>query len=252
MRASYPRQRALIENNDKYMGIQALDDLTHFLNYRRVYTEPQRHYQSFSQFWLLMKISNFEPGSVFLKTADHCVEISGSVFLFIPAFTYVEWLFMPGVYEYEAYSSYEVVSDELPRACVLFPYEDNCRITGYADIVDLLRGAEDSQLEDETSSYVVEKTKSFLDRFFYENLSFEEIAKDLHIPYSTMAMGFKKHFGLPPIAYRNILRTFEAYRLIRNGETVTRAGLEAGFTGLTQYNQNFHRVFGAPPSSFLT
>ncbi len=248
-----PLEEVLVHNSEKYMGAIPLDDTTFYLKYRRNIVAPESRHQCFSKFWILIRIPPAQTGKVLFRFADQYISVSPPIVFFIPAFTPVEWLYYPGVYEYEAYSSYTGMDDGLPKHPLCFPYERYTEIRGYNDIVDLLRQRDHLDLSlRRTRSYAAERAKGFLDRYFAEGLSFEEICNDIRLSHRTMGREFKNYYGLTPVAYRNVLRTFEAFRLLRNGESVTQAGLMAGFSGMTQYNDHFHRVFGVSPRHFVS
>lgn len=245
-------EKPLIQTPRKYMSITSLDEIVSFLKYRRVVSQPERLDQSFSRMWYLFRVTSFEKNKVYCRFGDKFVHIYSPGFLFIPAFTHAEWHFQPGVYEYEAYTSYVDVHDGLPAHPIFFPYERYQDIQGYNDVADYLSRIDRPDLSlRRKRSYPAEKTKLFLDQYYTEDIGFDEIAKELKLPRSTMSRSFKKFYRISPVAYRNILRTWEAMRLIRNHVTVTQAAAESGFTSMTQYNQHFHRLFDAPPSSFL-
>ena len=245
-------EKPVIQKPGDYMGITTLDDNIDQVRRRRIFKTKCLLYQSVSHFWTLFKIKRFSPDTFYARFPNGHVRISGSIYLYLPAFTPVEWSYMPGAHEYEAFTSFAPADPAFPEHPFIFPAQDEDIITDYNSVADLLRRYKHhNKFEQGGRSYVAEKTKLFLDQYFSEHLSFKNIADDIDIPYSTMTAGFKQYYGTTPIQYRNILRTFEAMRLIKNGDTVTKAGMQAGFTGMTQYNQNFHRIFGVPPSVFL-
>ncbi|HOO81017.1 MAG TPA: helix-turn-helix domain-containing protein [Alphaproteobacteria bacterium] len=244
-------EKPLIQTSRKYMSVTPLDDVTSWLKYRRVIAQPEQHDQSFSKMWFLFRITDFEKNKVYCRLGDKFIHVYSPSFFFIPAFMHAKWHFQPGIYEYEAYTSYADVHDELPARPIFFPYDRYQDIQSYSAVVNLLNGINGPEISlRRKQSYAAEKTKLFLDLYYTEDVGFDDIAKELKLPRSTMSRSFQKFYRITPIAYRNILRTWEAMRLIRNDISVTQAAMDAGFTSLTQYNQHFHHVFDAPPSSF--
>ena len=226
------------------------DRITHMRRWRS-FESFSKLPQSYSKFWILFRTHNYPKHKVFAKLGNCVLEVHGNSYIYMPAFTLAEWWFLPGSYECEAFTSYAVGDSALPDYPLIFPACPNEDIQSYSNIADLLKRYDQPNiLEKQKPSYVAERTKLFLDDYFAEPLCMNEIAHELRMSYATMRLGFKKYYGVPPIAYRNVLRTFEALRLIKNNETVTQAGIAAGFTGLTQFNQHFHRVLGGSPSLF--
>jgi AraC-like DNA-binding protein len=167
----------------------------------------------------------------------------------MPSNTLIEWNFRPGIYTYESFTSFKPIELTVPQYPVVIPFSTPRELARYQDIMDLLIQA---GLRDMPSnahlSYVPGKVKNFLDQHFTEDIPLSKITKDLRMSHMTMTSKFKAHFGVTPVQYRNALRTFEAKRLLRENHSVTQAGLMAGFTSMTQYNQHFHSTFNHPPS----
>ncbi|MCS5596620.1 MAG: AraC family transcriptional regulator [Alphaproteobacteria bacterium] len=242
----------IINQPDNFMGMAALDGDLQYYYRRRLHSTAKVMRQTYAQYWILLRFHNCPKGALTLRLDHHITPAEGSFYLYIPARSYAEWHIRPHLSEYETYISFTPADECFPTVPTIFPCHDFAPLTSYDDIANLFMAQRTHHPElQNDASYVSSKTKRFLDRYFREDLSFEHIATDLNMGYSTMAMGFKKDYGIAPVQYRNILRTFEAMRLIKNGHNVTQAGLEAGFTSLAQYNVHFHRNLGVPPSTFV-
>jgi len=245
------KSRPIIDKTGDYMGAVSLHSDLDYVIRRRSFTEDTKLKQALSGFWTLFRIRDFQPHSFGMKFTNVSIEISGNAYIYFPANTFVEWNFKPGTYEYEAFTSFMPADKCFPQTPIVFPYDSPHDIHNYQVVADLLLNMREQNIGIISQpSYVGHKTKAFLDSYFTENISFDDMAKELKIPYSTMSSGFKSSYGVQPVAYRNILRTFEAMRLIKNNVSITQAGLQAGFGGITQYNQHFHDSFGVPPSAF--
>ena len=134
---------------------------------------------------------------------------------------------------------------------LLFQFDKPDIIRGADDICTLLKRHRDSEIAVvRARSYVADKTKLFLENNYTENLSFEDVAKELNFSVSTMTHTFKNYFGIPPIQYRSMLRTYQALHHITEGLSVTDAGYMAGVGSLTQYNDHFLKNLGVSPSTF--
>ena len=134
----------------------------------------------------------------------------------------------------------------------MFPFEKSHPLQGYDDIANLLSAYKDApSVRSKKSCAHAEKTKRFVDDFFIEDIPLSEMAQELRVAQSTMTINFKNQYGIPPVQYRNILRTFESMHLIREGRSVTAAGFDSGFQSLAQYSVHFKRHFLMPPSQFM-
>lgn len=244
--------KPVVVTRDNYMGALSLEDGLDCLIRRRFFHEEAVQLkQVFANFWLLLRFHDYAPGMFRARFETGCISPSGSFYVYVPPCSFSDWFLGKGVHEYEMYLSFRPPEPFFPYTPTVFPYDQVKDIKGYDDIVGILAGCRfDDHYSGRAQSYVVGRTKKFLDQYFAEDLSFDEIASTLKIPYSTMAAAFKNHYGIPAVKYRNNLRTFEALRLIRFGKNVTESCLEAGFTSATQYNEHFHTHLGAPPSMF--
>ena len=62
---------------------------------------------------------------------------------------------------------------------------------------------------------------------------------------------FKKHMGLPPLRYVNIMRIGEAKRLLSNsGLNVSDVAMQVGFNDLSSFCKQFRRFTGMAPTHF--
>lgn len=236
---------------DRFMAKRKLEDGIDYLLRRKVNFKEDSHQQAYPKFWLLLRANNFTPKRFLLKLGNTVSAPSGSFYIFLPANTLSHWVLKPGIFDYETFISFRPADKNLPQYPVIFPFEKAHDINRYDDVVDLLRPySHGDYVQYSPPSYLADKTKIFIDNYFTESINVKDMAKELHIPESSMTISFKDKFGIPPVQYRNILRTFESMRLVKEGRTITNAGFDAGFQSLAQYNVHFKRHFNVPPSRF--
>lgn len=246
---SYPD--LIVSSDENYIETHMLESGLEYALRRKNFKTGRILNQSFSNYWMLLRFQNYTCGQWRLFLEDSFTNISGSVYVYIPANILASWYIQSGTHQYETYLSHYPQTKDLPNEPLIFAADTGYKIQSYEDIVNLISANKDQTIPHYRKRlYVADKTKHFLDQYFAEELSFSQIAQELNIAKSSMTIGFKNYFGIAPIQYRNILRTFEAIRLIRTGMKVTDAGYQAGFKSLAQYNVHVHRNLGVAPSAF--
>ena len=242
----------VINDTDNFLASKTVDsDVGCFFRHKFL-ANDLLSVQAYSNFWCLARFIDYVPGVYKIRLGQKVFEPSGSFYVYAPLFTLAEIFFKSGWHKYEMLSSFKLPDPCFPKYPVIFSCEENVELQSYADIADLFHRSDvENRLIVTSAPYVPTSAKSLLDRYFREDVSISDFAKDLKMSHMTMTAGFKKQHGVTPVQYRNVLRTFEAMRLLKEKKSVTQAGLMAGFKGLTQYNQHFHRTFGVKPSAFL-
>lgn len=90
---------------------------------------------------------------------------------------------------------------------------------------------------------------SWLRKNYKEPLQVDELAKKVNMATSTFHRHFKQITTLSPLQYQKRLRLYEAQRLMLvENEYASRACLAVGYESPTQFNREYKRLFGEPPS----
>lgn len=84
-----------------------------------------------------------------------------------------------------------------------------------------------------------------------KNLSNEHLAHEVGISEVQLRRVFKGAVGVPIRRYRLWHRLFVVLRLMGEGQSLTNAALESGFSDSSHFNHVFRDVFGVNPSSVL-
>ena len=90
---------------------------------------------------------------------------------------------------------------------------------------------------------------SWLRNNYREPLQVDELAKKANMATSTFHRHFKQITTLSPLQYQKRLRLYEAQRLMLvENEYASNACLAVGYESPTQFNREYKRLFGEPPS----
>lgn len=108
----------------------------------------------------------------------------------------------------------------------------------------------------ETSSEdieILEALEAFLKRepmHLDPNLTLSRLARRLHLPEKRLSMAVNRATGANVSRYVNTWRVRHACKLIEDGATVTDAMLDSGFNTKSNFNREFLRETGVPPSQW--
>lgn len=95
----------------------------------------------------------------------------------------------------------------------------------------------------------IAKAIAWLRNNYKEPLQVDELAKKVNMAPSTFHRHFKQITTLSPLQYQKRLRLYEAQRLMLvENEYASSACLAVGYESPTQFNREYKRLFGEPPS----
>ena len=84
---------------------------------------------------------------------------------------------------------------------------------------------------------------------YAKNESAEELSARFHLSESQLRRKFVAAYGMPPIAYRNTLRSrIGAELLLRTDCSVGEISEQLGFSSPSEFYRCFHKLYGCPPS----
>jgi AraC-like DNA-binding protein len=205
----------------------------------------------FTDHWMLW-FGNPPSASVYLKHQGQWIEVSGPSGLFIPPFSMLQWKIHPGNYEWVGFS-WELKTSSLPSEAFVFSQNIRNPLNSLEEILQYIQSIEDRHgiIHDDSPSAVSSKAKKYIDSHFKDSKKFEEIAKQLRIPHSTLTHYFKKSFGLSPSEYRKRLRAAESLRLlIGNKQNTTEAYTQSGFQDYSRFFRNIKNTYGRSPTKY--
>ena len=98
---------------------------------------------------------------------------------------------------------------------------------------------------------IVERTVQYIDVYFTEDISMEELAGKLHVHPSHLMRVFKKEQGITISQYRNSRRIKEAKELIQYSNlSMTDIAIMVGFGNSQYFSKFFKEAEGATPLEF--
>lgn len=98
---------------------------------------------------------------------------------------------------------------------------------------------------------VVNRILSYVERNLGNDLTLDEIAKELHYSKFYVERVFKEHTGQPLYRYMKNRRLNEAARkLIETKQPIIEIALEAGYHSQQAFTQAFHEVYGLSPQKY--
>ena len=100
-----------------------------------------------------------------------------------------------------------------------------------------------------TQGNQVAQAISWLRNNYKEPVQVDELAKKVNMATSTFHRHFKQLTSLSPLQFQKRLRLYEAQRLMLvENEYAANAGMAVGYESPTQFNREYKRLFGEPPS----
>lgn len=82
---------------------------------------------------------------------------------------------------------------------------------------------------------------------FDETISVDALAKSVNMSPSAFHQNFRALTGMSPLQYQKHFRLLEARRSLLNGGQAGAAAVAVGYESVSQFNREYHRMFGTPP-----
>lgn len=91
----------------------------------------------------------------------------------------------------------------------------------------------------------------FINEHFAENLSIEQLAKQLHISKSYYMFCFKKAVGIGTFEYLTQLRVTAACNELQNSNrSIAEIALQCGYNNLSNFNRQFRKIMNCTPREY--
>ena len=214
-------------------------------------SKPINDIDAFSNFWCLALV-NIKENHAAISRKGKLNFHSGSLCIFCPPFSLVNWHINPGEIKWHGFISDRILPDTLPKTPILFPWNKTIP-KSYNEIINIIKSTihytEIDKIEE--PSGIAFKTKKFIDNHFTEDLSISDISNALKISHPVMTRLFKKSFSLSPLEYRNKLRIFEAQKLfLITPCKIDKTRRATGFKDQTSFYRNFKQNTLVSPKVF--
>lgn len=95
------------------------------------------------------------------------------------------------------------------------------------------------------------KITEYINEHFKEDLSFDDIAKDLYISRRKLPELFYKYSGTELNDYINALRIKNANQLLREGNNITESAYGSGFQSIRTFNFVYKSYMGITPTQYI-
>lgn len=127
-------------------------------------------------------------------------------------------------------------------------------IRAVVSLILLLVNSADQQISSSTSSAfpeLIQKTLTYIDEHYTENLSVAVIAEQMGISSSRLCHIFKDFMGISLWNYVINRRIRKARQLLQQGLSITDACFECGFQDYSHFIKSFHKIVGVPPRKYI-
>lgn len=92
---------------------------------------------------------------------------------------------------------------------------------------------------------------SYIDKYYYENITLDFAAEKMHFSPSHFSKVFKDFTGINFVKYLNLIRVEHAMeKLSKSAKNVTEIALDCGFNNVRNFNRVFKGVTGYTPTEF--
>jgi len=125
--------------------------------------------------------------------------------------------------------------------------EEN-RLENLIELIALLRRATDGTKE---RHEFIKRVLEYLDAHLCDNISIEQMAKDLHISYCYMSHLFREEMWTTLSSYRNRKRVCLAVqKLLHSEDKISDIALSCGYEGVSYFTEMFTKFLDVAPSEF--
>ena len=94
------------------------------------------------------------------------------------------------------------------------------------------------------------RVKEYLDVHFAQAVTLAELGAVAGVSLFHLIRQFRRHYGLPPYMYLEMLRVEQAKEMLQQGARVSDAAFATGFSDQSHLARHFKRVFGVPPGRY--
>jgi transcriptional regulator GlxA family with amidase domain len=109
---------------------------------------------------------------------------------------------------------------------------------------------------DETHPASIKRAVAFIDANAHTDISLADIVSAANVGPRAVQLGFRRHFGLTPMAYLRRVRLAQVHKELTAADPYGTDSVEAiasrwGFVDLQQFEQTYRSAYGVSPSHTL-
>lgn len=243
-----------IQTNSYISQFKRMTDNVIYFERQHTYVCPYQNIDVFGRFYMLA-FGVLKPGQIFIHRFGKEIPLVGSVFIYVPAYSLIQWIIHAPELCWKAFFSEHSFSTQY-LSPILLKRTDDVLPKNLAEIRNLVQTSEYlgeiSKIEDR--SPVAEKMKAHIDLHLGEALKIQTMAENFGLSLSHASRIFKKTYGLSPVTYRNKLRIFDSMfqLLIKKNEktNISDIAFGAGFGDLSRFNKQFKKIANSKPSQY--
>lgn len=97
----------------------------------------------------------------------------------------------------------------------------------------------------------VRLSRQYLDEHAAQNVTLQELARFAGLSAFHLCRVFRESVGMTPHAYQTHIRVRRAKSLLRTGQPIAFAAMEAGFYDQAHLTRHFKRIVGVPPGRYI-
>ena len=102
-----------------------------------------------------------------------------------------------------------------------------------------------------TENVAVNRIQEYLNCYYTHNISLNELANLVDLSPFRLLRAFKKQVGLPPHAYLNHVRVYQAKQLLAAGQPIAEAAVATGFADQSHLHRHFKKMIGVTPGQYV-
>jgi AraC-like DNA-binding protein len=96
----------------------------------------------------------------------------------------------------------------------------------------------------------IRRARAFLEAHYTQNVSLEQLSGIVGVSSFHLTRLFRETVGLPPHAYLNQVRIFQAKKLLTLGQPIAEVAFETGFADQSHLTRHFKRIVGVTPGQY--
>lgn len=251
----FPTDQKMISNEldivtDTYQSsVKRIAKDLFYLNRKHEYVAPFKVVDAFGHFSIYAH-GHIRPGELCIKANGQSFTPAGTISMFIPKLSLVQWDIVSPHLEWHAYVSDQDFAPQFKEPTV---FADCISVVNsISDISAWLKKATPLNIfSQQTPVPLAVEIKNYMDAHFQLEIEISEIAEKFNLSDSQLTKIFKNEFNISPVKYRSKIRVFQSmFDLFSKDGSVIDIALDTGFNDLSRFNKQFKTITKTTPSKF--